>query len=117
PQGKRLRRPTDPYRQLEKEYPTMPLRIPEIRSEQFEILDSVRVLTDLRDVTERNLGVRSLSDEAQRRGGRLDSRPDNVFGYRHSFTAVRPIRPGPGEQGREVDAVEFELQAQQYPSD
>jgi hypothetical protein len=92
-------------------------RIPEIRREQMEILDSDRVLANLRDVAIRDLSVRSLSDRAQQLGGRLDNRPDNVFGYRHSFTAARSIRPGPGVAGQEVDSVEFELQAQQYPSD
>lgn len=96
----------------------MPQRTPEIRSEQFQLLDSTQVLNGFRDATNRNISIRSLSDEAQRRGGRLDNRPENVFGYRHTFTAAHPIRADVSARTTQtVDAVEFELHAQQYPSD
>jgi hypothetical protein len=91
-------------------------RVPDIRSEQFEILDSARVVERFRDISTRNVGVRALSDEAQRRGGRFEDVADNVVGYRHTFNAAHPISPRPGDAGNEVEAVEFELQLQQYPS-
>jgi len=58
----------------------MPLRLPEIRSETFELLDPERVVANFADVAARDLRIRALSDQAQRLGGRLENRPENVFG-------------------------------------
>jgi hypothetical protein len=95
----------------------MPERIAEIRSERIELLNPASVLDDFRDRAGRDVTVRLLSDEAQRRGGRFDNVATNVLGYRHSFEAAHPFRPRPGERGGEVNSTEFEIQLQQYPSD
>ena len=95
----------------------MPPRVPDILRERFEILDPNNVRANFQDQVVRDLPLRLLSDEAQRRGGRLDDRAENVVGYRYGFDAAQPIRPRPGQRGREVNTTEFEIQLQQYPSD
>lgn len=95
----------------------MPERVPEIRNERVELLNPTSVLTDFRDRAGRDLSLRLLGDEAQRRGGRFENVAANVLGYRHSFEAARPVRPRPGQPGGEVTSTEFEIQLQQYPSD
>ncbi|MGV9361051.1 hypothetical protein [Amycolatopsis sp. NPDC003731] len=95
----------------------MTLRIPDIKSEHMEILDAAHVLGNFRDRAERDIRLRTLNDEAQRRGGRFDPSPANAFGFRHSFTSTRPIRPGPSGPNLTVNSVEFELQAQEYPTE
>jgi hypothetical protein len=87
----------------------MTTRQPELRTERIELLDQERVLRDLRDRGGRDRSLRLLSDEAQRRGGRLIDRPESVFGYRHTFEAARPILPPVGQRGRDVTNAEFEI--------
>jgi hypothetical protein len=95
----------------------MPERVAEIRNETVELLNPTSVLDDFRDRSNRDVTLRLLSDEAQRRGGRFENVAANVIGYRHSFQAAHPFRPRPGESGGEVNSAEFEIQLQQYPSD
>jgi hypothetical protein len=92
----------------------MTTRQPELRSERIELLDPDRVLQDLRERGGRDLRLRLLSDEAQRRGGRLDDRPEKVFGYRHTFESARPIAAPRGQRGQDVTNAEFEIILQGY---
>jgi hypothetical protein len=92
----------------------MPIREPELRAETIEILDPQRVLRDLRDRGSRDRQLRLLSDEAQRRGGRLIDDPRSVFGYRHTFESARPIQVPRGERGRYVTSAEFEILVEEY---
>lgn len=92
----------------------MTTRQPELRAERIELLDQGRVLRDLRDRVGRDDQLRILSNEAQRRGGRLADRPESVFGYRHSFEPARTIRAPRGEGGQDVANAEFEIVIQEY---
>jgi hypothetical protein len=91
----------------------MTTRLPELRTERIELLDQTRVLRDLRDRGGRDLQLRLLSDEAQRRGGRLIDRSESVFGYRHTFESARPIL-APEGRGRDVTNAEFEILVEEY---
>jgi hypothetical protein len=92
----------------------MALRRPDLRTERTELLDQNSVLRDLRDRSGRDRELRMLSDEAQRRGGRLVDRPESVFGYRHTFESTRPIRPPRGRGRGTVTSGEFEILVEEY---
>jgi hypothetical protein len=92
----------------------MTTRQPELRTERIELLDQTRVLRDLRDRGGRDLQMRLLSEEAQRRGGRLIDRPESVFGYRHTFESTRPIPAPRGQPGQDVTDAEFEILLEEY---
>jgi len=94
----------------------MPPRQPEILTERIELLDQEQVLRDLRDRGSRDVELRLLSDEAQRRGGRLIDRPESVFGYRHSFESPRPVRAPRGVRGADVTSAEFQILVEEYES-
>jgi hypothetical protein len=92
-------------------------RLPEIRSERVELLDPGNVLANFQNRHARDRRFAVLNEAAQRRGGRLDDRPERVLGYRHSFDAARPIRRAPNEPAADpVDRAEFEIQVQEYPT-
>jgi hypothetical protein len=92
----------------------MTTRQPELRSERIELLDQGNVLGELRSRGARDLRLRTLSDEAQRRGGRLADRPESVFGYRHSFESAKPVSSPRGESEETVTNAEFELLVEEY---
>jgi hypothetical protein len=92
----------------------MALRRPDLRTERIELLDQNSVLRDLRDRSGRDRELRLLSDEAQRRGGRLVDRPESVFGYRHTFESTRSIRPPRGRGRGTVTSGEFEILVEEY---
>jgi hypothetical protein len=92
----------------------MTTRQPELRSERIELLDQGEVLRRVRERGGRDRQIRLLSDEAQRRGGRLIDRPEKVFGYRHTFESARPITAPAAQPGREVADAEFEILLEEY---
>jgi hypothetical protein len=71
----------------------MPPRVPDILRERFEILDPNNVRVNFQDQVVRDLPLRLLSDEAQRRGGRLDDRAENVFDLDRVSVEERSIPP------------------------
>jgi hypothetical protein len=94
----------------------MVTRLPELRSERIELLDQTDVLRTLRERGGRDRQLRTLSDEAQRRGGQLTDRSESVFGYRHTFEAARTLSPPRGEGGGDVTNAEFEILVEEYDS-